>query len=570
MGPISEKITSVFSNNKKTNSRNRKKSKKFMKKLNPGISEGGALEKIIKKIYRKDNAAEIQRKDKFPWLYSQVRGAQWEFDPVKCRQIARQNPWIYAISQMFGNIASNTDWHIRKMEPNENKAKVLKRLSKNHDERKKITAVKKDHETDDIEELFWQPHSDLDWFEFSEAIVSDWLEVGNSCIVKRFPKEAFENDRLKDPQRYNPAELSLQDPVVWTKEYKETGEIKNFWQFDKRRASGISRGSVKVGSQVKKFDPLEVAWENYNKRSGLRYGISPTEQVRPFLELLDISLAQERDYFARGAITPGAIVAQEYSFDDLDQITDELRNIKGDPASLPVFSGQEGSIDFLEFAQNYKDLDYNERMMFYVKALTTAFGVPAAVLGISPERVNYHTLSAELENYEENTASKILSQIEYYIYTEILKPHFGSEYIFEFEPDLSETSKSRVSERKLKEYKAGLISEERYREDLGYERERKEDENYIEDPDVDADDDDADEIAQEVSRRLERYEKSADQDLEATQKPFAGYADFEACVVDNRDKDNPEAYCAQLHRETTGEWPQEKKENRKELKDKNE
>lgn len=37
--------------------------------------------------------------------------------------------------------------------------------------------------------------------------------------------------------------------------------------------------------------------------------------------------------------------------------------------------------------------------------------------------------------------------------------------------------------------------------------------------------------------------------------PFAGYENFEECVQDNQDKANPEAFCAWLHYESTGEWP---------------
>lgn len=39
--------------------------------------------------------------------------------------------------------------------------------------------------------------------------------------------------------------------------------------------------------------------------------------------------------------------------------------------------------------------------------------------------------------------------------------------------------------------------------------------------------------------------------------PFAGYPDFRACVLDNSDKNNPEAFCAWLENQTTGSWPGE-------------
>jgi hypothetical protein len=45
--------------------------------------------------------------------------------------------------------------------------------------------------------------------------------------------------------------------------------------------------------------------------------------------------------------------------------------------------------------------------------------------------------------------------------------------------------------------------------------------------------------------------------------PFGNYADFDECVADNQDKDNPEAYCAWLHWKITGEWPGQKTEKDK-------
>ena len=44
--------------------------------------------------------------------------------------------------------------------------------------------------------------------------------------------------------------------------------------------------------------------------------------------------------------------------------------------------------------------------------------------------------------------------------------------------------------------------------------------------------------------------------------PFAGYNDFDACTRDNSDKEDPSAYCAQIHYEVTGEWPAEKFEQK--------
>jgi hypothetical protein len=39
--------------------------------------------------------------------------------------------------------------------------------------------------------------------------------------------------------------------------------------------------------------------------------------------------------------------------------------------------------------------------------------------------------------------------------------------------------------------------------------------------------------------------------------PFGEYKNFAACVAANKDKSNPQAYCATVHKKITGQWPSE-------------
>lgn len=39
--------------------------------------------------------------------------------------------------------------------------------------------------------------------------------------------------------------------------------------------------------------------------------------------------------------------------------------------------------------------------------------------------------------------------------------------------------------------------------------------------------------------------------------PFGDFKDFEDCVSKNQDKDNPEGFCAFLHKKITGKYPSE-------------
>lgn len=45
-------------------------------------------------------------------------------------------------------------------------------------------------------------------------------------------------------------------------------------------------------------------------------------------------------------------------------------------------------------------------------------------------------------------------------------------------------------------------------------------------------------------------------------KPFGPYDDMDDCMSQHQDKDDPGAYCAQIHYEITGEWPSEKEDEK--------
>lgn len=39
--------------------------------------------------------------------------------------------------------------------------------------------------------------------------------------------------------------------------------------------------------------------------------------------------------------------------------------------------------------------------------------------------------------------------------------------------------------------------------------------------------------------------------------PFGQYKDFNDCIIQNKDKSDPQAYCASVHKKITGRWPKE-------------
>jgi len=144
-------------------------------------------------------------------------------------------------------------------------------------------------------------------------------------------------------------------------------------------------------------------------------------------------------------------------------------NIKGKPHKSLMFAGQGGDVRFEPMSMNFKDLEFTERMRWYARVVASAFQVPTAVVGLEPEQVNYNTFQGERENFEANTLGPYLQQFERTVNNQIITPHWGDDYRFEFVPGMSESTRQMISQRVGSEFDKNLTTRNEARRELGRE-----------------------------------------------------------------------------------------------------
>jgi hypothetical protein len=142
-------------------------------------------------------------------------------------------------------------------------------------------------------------------------------------------------------------------------------------------------------------------------------------------------------------------------------------NVKGKPHKSLMFAGQGGDVRFEAMSMNFQELEFTERMKWYARVVASAFQVPTAVVGIEPERVNYNTFQGERENFESNTLGPYLQKLERVINHDLIHPHWGTDYRFEFKPGMSESTRKMISDRVRSEFNSNLRTRNEARREIG-------------------------------------------------------------------------------------------------------
>ena len=409
-------------------------------------------------------------KSEFPWLYDPARGVRWDFDPIELRVLSQENAWVGMLVQTITKEIAETSWTITDAD---DAAETRKRINTDPERRDPVAKELPDVFAEEIHDLLMNPSPEHDWYDAVEMWMADLLEVGSMTAVKAFPTDAYDDDNnlIADAASLTPRALMPSAPEVWTKDYStKSGILDGFWQFDNHSAPGQSAARTRGAGQPIQFDREEVIWSDMAPRTNRRYGMPPTLLVRDFLQSLDLAVTQEQQYLSRGSIPSGAWIFENLSQPETDQIKQELNeNAKGKPHKSMLFGGEGGNVKFEPMSMNFKELEFTERMRWYARVVASAFQVPTAVVGIEPEKVNYNTFQGERENFESNTLGPYLQQLERIINKQIIQPHWGDEYRFEFVPGMSETTRKMISDRVGSEFDRNLTTRNEARRELGRE-----------------------------------------------------------------------------------------------------
>ena len=409
-------------------------------------------------------------KSEFPWLYDPAKGVRWDFDPIELRVLAQENAWVGMLVQSITKEIAETSWTIT---DSDDATETQKRLSTHPEQREPVAKELPDAIAEDIYNLLKNPNPDHDWYDVVEMWMADLLEVGSMAAVKAYPSDAYddEDNLVVDPAALTPRAIMPSAPEVWTKDYGDkSGVLDGYWQFDNHSSPGQSAARTRGVGQPIPFDRSEVVWSDMAPRTNRRYGMPPTLLVRDFLQSLDLAVTQEQQYLSRGSIPSGAWVFEAMDMEQMKDIRSEFReNVKGKPHKSLFLGGEGGDVKFEPMSMNFKELEFTERMRWYARVVASAFQVPTAVVGIEPEKINYNTFQSERENFESNTLGPYLQQLERIINGQIIQPHWGRDYRFEFTPGMSETTRDMISQRVSTEFNNNLATRNEARRELGRE-----------------------------------------------------------------------------------------------------
>lgn len=446
--------------------------------VDSGTGDSDAIADEIGKEIDESLGRNIKHKADFPWLWDPSRGVRWDFDPVGLRNLAQTNTWVGMLVQTITKEVAETPWTIVEAG---GRVETQKRLSTHPEARKPI--AKQDGDPDElpdetarrIHDLLARPNPGDTWHDMVEMWLGDLLEVGSTATVKAFHRSAYTGEEFTaDPETVEPRALQPSPPEVWTKEFHAKANIpEGYWQFDQHRSPGA--GSTDAPSSRSRgvheptfFDTAEMIWSDMTPRTNRRYGIPPTLLVEDFLQSLDLAITQEQQYLSRGSLPSGMIVFEGWDREEVKEWKQENEeNIKGKPWKLLTIAGKEEGARFEPFTYNFDEMQFTERMKWYARVVASVFQVPTAVVGIEPERVNYATFQGERENFENNTLGPYLQKIERFVNHDLIHPHWGPGYRFEFLPGMSETTRDMISQRVRADVKAGIATPNEARRETG-------------------------------------------------------------------------------------------------------
>ena len=429
------------------------------------------------KIWKIDG--DTKQKAEFPWTIDPPYGVRWDFDPVATRQLAQPNTWVGTLVQSIVTEVSQTPWQVIERD-GERLPELSKRLNTHPEKRQPISKQPDDVDTvEEIERLIFAPNPDDNTTDLLEMWMSSLLEVGSLTGVKLFPKRSYatidvegrDTDILRDDIETTPSAILPSPPEVWTKDFsgKQAGITRGYWQFGERsQPAGPASSSTLGRDDATFFSREEIIWNDLNKRDNRNYGMPPTLLVEDFLQNVDLAITQEQNYFARGSIPASIVNAPEMNREEAEERHDQFTaNIQGKPHKLAFMN--EPELNVHDISHSYRELEFTERVKWYAKVIASAFQVPTAVVGLEPEKVNYNTFQGERENFEANALGPYLQELERVVNHQLIWPHWGMDYRFEFQPGVSESTRAMISERKRAEVTAGISTPNEARREIGLE-----------------------------------------------------------------------------------------------------
>lgn len=465
-------------------------------------------------------------------------------------------------------------------------------------------------EINHIRNFFKNPNTNQESFEdvFIKAPVRDLLEINTGVLNKVFnlKKEMVEivardgATFTKNPDIHGM--MTDREEIIFPKRIVEsTSQAFNSYteipaNVVNEKAAYFQYGWIS-GPVPIPFGKREIIWLQDMVRSDDIYGYSKVQILAKNLQMLLYQIESDLEYYNDNNVPKGIIGLDASDADeiksfkeqwfDVQRKKDEFGNWKKAMHKVPILN-YIPKFERIEFSS--EELQLIEKQKWYSKMVWAIFGVTGTELGYTEDAQGQANQIVQSKVFRKKAINPMLRLLENAFNKQIL-PEFGynwilrnprgqdfavPKYLFKFNTfDIDEErNKYNLYEVQVKN---GFRTVNEIREDEGFDPVEWGDEppskwqtpqsSFSFGSDWSKREQEAQEMNENVEKQQEsrepeesvrKTEKELENEKSIESKPFAGYADFDACVRDNQDKDNPEAYCAALHKKVTGKWPSEK------------
>jgi hypothetical protein len=216
------------------------------------------------------------------------------------------------------------------------------------------------------------PHLDgADLDDLIAASVADMVGPGNAYLEVLPP----EGDDLPV------AALKPVDPLTVRHNVDETRTPQDppYYQAPFQTVGGSIVSAGQTTPTPLQQDDLIVMSYPGSYRSDRVYPLSPSMQVKDWLEVIADSTTHHGRFYRDNELPPGLLTAREATQGDIDDIKDELEAAKGDPRSAPVVGTD---ARWVEVGGSAVDLNVIEEQKWFMRLCAAAFGIPQTELGM--------------------------------------------------------------------------------------------------------------------------------------------------------------------------------------------
>lgn len=341
----------------------------------------------------------------------------------------------------------------------------------------------------------------------------------------------------------------------------------------RERAAYFQYGWVS-GARPVPFGKKEIVWLERNPRTDSIYGRSPVQVLAETIQTLIYAIEHNLEYFNDNSIPKGVlgfdgsdaeeIKALKEQWEEQQKKQDSDGNWKKDFHRMPMM-GRMPKFERLQFSN--AELELLEGQKWWAKLVWACFGVTSVELGYTEDAKGLANQIVQSNVFKKRCLYPLLRLEEYRINKEIIS-EFGYDDIefkfIMFDVD-EEMKKAQLYQTQIS---AGYKSINEIRQEEGMEEvewgekmseQEKHDQEMERLKQSNLFGSTGKEEAGERGDTKKRKEQMTGKEKKSIEtKPFGEYSDFDECVRKNKDKKNPEAYCASLHKKITGKWPSEK------------